>query len=166
MCSTECPLEVLAALRLSVLPRHIPCRAEQEKEIRSRVLNKIRSDTSEVIYIAGQPGTGKTLTVHRVIEKLIAMRTEGQLSPFELVSINALNDLTSPDELYTRLYGSLLQVALPPAKVSVPEPFPRTSSQPTLQAAKVCHAVGVQFQRVCMPIPTCFTRAGVGPPVL
>ncbi len=65
---------VQAALKLSVVPQQVPCREAQEDQVRARILNRIRCNLSEMIYVSGQPGTGKTLTVHRVMETVIAMR--------------------------------------------------------------------------------------------
>lgn len=73
----------------------------------SQILKRIRTNASEVIYICGQPGTGKTLTVHRAIQKIIAMKNEKKLDPFTFVAINALNDLTTPQALYSHLHARL-----------------------------------------------------------
>lgn len=70
---------IQAALKLSVVPSQVPCRGAQEEEVRSRLLRRIRANASEMVYISGQPGTGKTLTVHRVMETLIAMRNAQKL---------------------------------------------------------------------------------------
>lgn len=70
---------VMAVLKLSVVPREVPCRGTHEKAIRDLLLLRIRTGASEMVYIAGQPGTGKTLTVLRVVETLIAMRDKDKL---------------------------------------------------------------------------------------
>lgn len=70
---------VTAALKLSVVPESVPCREDQEKRIRDRILSRIRTNASDMLYICGQPGTGKTLTVHRVVELVTSMRDEGKL---------------------------------------------------------------------------------------
>ncbi len=117
---------VQAALKLSVVPRDVPCRAAQEEQVLGRLLNRIRCSMSEMVYVSGQPGTGKTLTVHRVMETLMAMRDAHKLpcvaiarvrqiadrlreirSSFEFVAINALNDLENPQSLFQHLWASL-----------------------------------------------------------
>lgn len=109
---------VCSALSLHSVPDNVPCREEQEREIRARVLLRLRSRASEMIYLSGQPGTGKTLTVHRVLEKVLKMRDEEKLEHFDFVSINALNDLPTPHDLFSRLYASLTQKILPCVKAA------------------------------------------------
>ena len=69
------------------------------------LVERIRGDASELLYVSGQPGTGKTLTVHRVVARVLALRDAGSLPPFRYVSINALNDLPAPSALFERLHA-------------------------------------------------------------
>jgi Cdc6-like AAA superfamily ATPase len=68
-----------------------------------QINDRIRSDASELLYVSGQPGTGKTLTVHRVMSKVLQMRDAKSLPHFRFVSINALNDLPTPQALFERM---------------------------------------------------------------
>lgn len=107
---------VSSSLKLSMVPTQVTCREEKEQEILRHIVKNVRADSSEVVYISGQPGTGKTLTVHRALKKALALREATKLTPFKFVSINALNDLTSAQGLYSLLYAQLtgLKPLLPP----------------------------------------------------
>jgi origin recognition complex subunit 1 len=94
-------------LLLSVVPDKAPCRSDQEESIFVHLVDRIRADASELLYVSGQPGTGKTLTVHRVLARVLALRDAGSLPPFKFVSINALNDLPSPPALFQRLHADV-----------------------------------------------------------
>jgi origin recognition complex subunit 1 len=95
------------SLLLSVVPELAPCRTEQEESILVHVTERIRGDASELLYLSGQPGTGKTLTVHRVLARVLALRDAGSLPPFKYVSINALNDLPGASSLFDRLHADV-----------------------------------------------------------
>lgn len=116
---------VASALKLSIVPTQVTCREDQERTILRQMLKRLRSDSSEVIYISGQPGTGKTLTVHRALQKVLAMRdvkgdTANGVPNFKLVSINALNELSTPPALYSLLYAKLTESKpLPPPKAAM-----------------------------------------------
>jgi origin recognition complex subunit 1 len=94
-------------LLLSVVPDKAPCRSDQEESIFVHLVDRIRGDASELLYVSGQPGTGKTLTVHRVLARVLALRDAGSLPPFKFVSINVLNDLPSPPALFQRLHADV-----------------------------------------------------------
>jgi Cdc6-like AAA superfamily ATPase len=66
------------------------------------------------MYISGQPGTGKTLTVQRVLNKVLVLRRNASLPQFHLVQINALNDLPTPETLFSRIYADVTREQLRP----------------------------------------------------
>ncbi len=68
-----------------------------------QINERIRADAAELLYVSGQPGTGKTLTVHRVVSKILQLREAKSLPDFKFVSINALNDLPTPQTLFERM---------------------------------------------------------------
>ena len=105
---------IKASLLLSVVPEQVPCRQELGDQIFTTLCDRIRSNVSKFIYISGQPGTGKTLTVHRALDSILQMREQGALIPFKLVSINALNDLPTPETLFSRLYSDISSLRLSP----------------------------------------------------
>lgn len=107
---------VKASLLLSVVPENVPCRSDQEAHIMLQINERIRAGASELLYVSGQPGTGKTLTVHRVMAQVLRLRDAGSLPPFKLVSINALNDLPTPQTLFERLYADVTGNRLTPGK--------------------------------------------------
>lgn len=55
------------------------------------------------MYISGVPGTGKTATVHQVIEQLMKYAKDGNLLPFKYVEINGLK-LSDPKQAYVQIH--------------------------------------------------------------
>lgn len=98
---------VKLCLQLNVVPKVVPCRKSQEESIRARMITRIRDDASEMIFVSGAPGTGKTLTVHRVIHTLVQMKKSGSFPQFHVVAINCLNDLPSGKDIFSRLWMAL-----------------------------------------------------------
>lgn len=94
---------VKASFLLSVVPESVPCRTDQENNLLLQIVERIRANAAELLYVSGQPGTGKTLTVHRVVSKILQLREAKSLPDFKFVSINALNDLPSPQMLFERM---------------------------------------------------------------
>jgi Cdc6-like AAA superfamily ATPase len=55
------------------------------------------------MYISGVPGTGKTATVHQVIQQLMKYAEDGNLLPFKYVEINGLK-LSDPKQAYVQIH--------------------------------------------------------------
>ena len=54
------------------------------------------------MYISGVPGTGKTATVHEVINELESERDQGEVPTFRFIEINGMK-LTEPNQAYSCL---------------------------------------------------------------
>lgn len=94
----------VAALR-PCAPKHglLPCRSAERKKISTHLRNGVeKGGTTEVLYISGMPGTGKTAIVLEVMQQL-----RKQLSgKFFLVHINAMR-LGDPAQVFREVADQL-----------------------------------------------------------
>ena len=101
------PLDVYSraveALKLSVLPEHLPCRESETGQIREFIRTAVKStgQSGNVLYISGVPGTGKTASVLSVISGL---KKEKKSLKFEFGYINSMK-LNTPTDLFVEMLG-------------------------------------------------------------
>jgi origin recognition complex subunit 1 len=94
-----------AKLALSARPETLPCR-EREIERIYDALNLAVSESSPLtMYIAGEPGTGKTACVTKVVKRLL---DEYNGKKLQYVFINAMK-LSSPSDAFTKLHDHILK---------------------------------------------------------
>lgn len=89
----------------------LPCRDAQKERVRVFLRQAIESgtngiDASRCLYISGVPGTGKTATVREVVRDLQSEVTQGNMSPFKVVEVNAMT-LADPAVAYVELYATI-----------------------------------------------------------
>jgi hypothetical protein len=105
-------------LQLAAIPDRVPCREDERKRITDFVSNGIRSGAARsALYVAGMPGTGKTITVRETLRHLRDEHDKGALPSFDEVWINALS-LSRPQQLYSTLWTALSGRSAPPMKAA------------------------------------------------
>ncbi|KAL0476289.1 hypothetical protein AKO1_010902 [Acrasis kona] len=80
-------------LALSSRPETLPCREDQITEIYTTISRAIKEQSSATMYIAGEPGTGKTASVTKAVNQVIK----------ELGGKN-INYLSTPANAFTIVY--------------------------------------------------------------
>ncbi|KAF9428484.1 Origin recognition complex, subunit 1 [Podila epigama] len=91
-------------LHVKAIPDTLPCREDEFAEIEDQLRCAIEDGTGS--YISGVPGTGKTATVHRVIQSLQREADDGDLPAFQFVEINGMK-VTEPSYAYVLLWHAL-----------------------------------------------------------
>ncbi|XP_010247189.1 PREDICTED: origin of replication complex subunit 1A-like [Nelumbo nucifera] len=97
-----------ASLLLATLPKSLPCRNKEMKEITAFLKGAICDDQclGRCLYIHGVPGTGKTMSVLAVMRNLKSEVDAGSIKPYCFVEINGLK-LASPENIYRVIYEAL-----------------------------------------------------------
>jgi len=85
------------------IPKELPCRENEISRIYNRLSSSIREGTSLTMYIAGQPGTGKTACVLKALNMITDEWQRNSCPPFHLCYVNAMA-LTSPKEIYHQVW--------------------------------------------------------------
>ncbi|KAM7343467.1 origin recognition complex subunit 1 isoform 2-T2 [Cochliomyia hominivorax] len=93
-------------LHVSVVPKSLPCRENEFKNIYTFLEGKIQDQCGGCMYVSGVPGTGKTATVTGVIRSLQKKVSEDELPPFDFLEINGMR-LTEPRQAYVHIYKQL-----------------------------------------------------------
>ncbi|GAB0088488.1 Origin recognition complex subunit 1 [Sergentomyia squamirostris] len=93
-------------LHVSAVPKSLPCRENEFKDIRQFLEGRIRDGSGGCMYISGVPGTGKTATVTEVIRTLQNSCHKLKLPKFEYIEINGMR-LTEPRQAYVHIYRQL-----------------------------------------------------------
>jgi Cdc6-like AAA superfamily ATPase len=110
----------LARMRLmsSTFPTDLPCREKELEEIHLHLRNALLQRAGCCLYISGVPGTGKTATIQKVIQKLqqesykdnkqtkSTKIHEQSIDSFRYVAINGLK-LTDPKQVYVSLWRAI-----------------------------------------------------------
>lgn len=108
--------QALASLQLSNVPPSLPCRTEEYKRLYSALHSSLgERGTGQTLYVSGLPGSGKTVTVSRVVRDLQVQVDEGYLPSFVYVEVNAMK-LTTPYHIYSILLNALTGDTLPPGR--------------------------------------------------
>nr|CAD7397707.1 unnamed protein product [Timema poppensis] len=101
------PLEIAQArLHVSAIPHGLPCRQEEFQTVCNFLRGKIQDHTGGCIYISGVPGTGKTVTVHKVVSCLQAEADKQKIPAFTFIELNGMR-LTEPRQAYVQFLLAL-----------------------------------------------------------
>eukprot|EP01053_Blabericola_migrator_P010737 Blabericola_migrator_1__10736@NODE_6143_length_591_cov_57_654580_g4121_i0_p1_GENE_NODE_6143_length_591_cov_57_654580_g4121_i0NODE_6143_length_591_cov_57_654580_g4121_i0_p1_ORF_typecomplete_len135_score10_53AAA_16/PF13191_6/6_7e09AAA_PrkA/PF08298_11/1_3e06AAA_22/PF13401_6/2_4e06DUF815/PF05673_13/8_3e06NACHT/PF05729_12/0_0002AAA_30/PF13604_6/0_00055AAA/PF00004_29/0_00089ATPase_2/PF01637_18/0_0018ATPase_2/PF01637_18/2_2e03TniB/PF05621_11/0_0008PIF1/PF05970_14/0_0014Rad17/PF03215_15/0_0016MeaB/PF033 len=97
--------DLLSFLRIDYAPDHLIGRDEQIKRLTHDIRASMKATTLEghILYLYGQPGTGKSASVKHVVERL---REDPKLPKFAFSHINALG-LGSLGGLFQQLHKSV-----------------------------------------------------------
>ncbi|SCN58847.1 origin recognition complex subunit 1, putative [Plasmodium chabaudi chabaudi] len=102
-------------MQLDVVPKYLPCREKEIKEVHSFLESGIKqSGSNQILYISGMPGTGKTATVYSVIQLLKNKSNKKLLPPFNVYEINGMN-VVHPNAAYQVFYKQLFNSKPPNA---------------------------------------------------
>ncbi|XP_059615057.1 origin recognition complex subunit 1 [Phlebotomus argentipes] len=99
-------------LHVSTVPKSLPCRENEFKDIFQFLEGKIKDGCGGCMYISGVPGTGKTATVTEVIRCLQANAEKKKLPQFDYLEINGMR-LTEPRQAYVHIYRQLQGKTVP-----------------------------------------------------
>jgi origin recognition complex subunit 1 len=92
-----------AKLALSARPEKLPCRESEIERIYDAVNKAVTLGSPLTMYIAGEPGTGKTACVTKVINRI---QQEHDPKDVKYAFINAMK-LSAPSEAYTKLHEQI-----------------------------------------------------------
>eukprot|EP01054_Gregarina_sp_Poly1_P001122 Gregarina_sp_Poly_1__1121@NODE_1274_length_4520_cov_241_024927_g133_i1_p5_GENE_NODE_1274_length_4520_cov_241_024927_g133_i1NODE_1274_length_4520_cov_241_024927_g133_i1_p5_ORF_typecomplete_len155_score13_37AAA_16/PF13191_6/5_7e09AAA_22/PF13401_6/2e03AAA_22/PF13401_6/2_6e08AAA_PrkA/PF08298_11/1_3e06DUF815/PF05673_13/2_4e06ATPase_2/PF01637_18/1_4e05AAA_7/PF12775_7/7_1e05AAA_7/PF12775_7/7_1e02AAA/PF00004_29/4_6e05Rad17/PF03215_15/0_00022Rad17/PF03215_15/1_5e03TniB/PF05621_11/0_00011IstB_IS21/PF01695 len=111
---------VLSSLQIDSMPQYLSGREEQLNRLTHEIEASMQQNGNEghILYLYGQPGTGKTASVKQVLNKLQKSKE------FALSSINALG-LTSVGSLFLHLHRALF---LTGKSVTIPVAFKHLDS--------------------------------------
>ena len=99
--------EACNKLQLNSIPKELPCRDAERKQIVDYLKMGIEGrGSSSSLYVSGMPGTGKTATTLEVLRELIPKYKRTKKS-FDFIHINAMS-LTNPNLVYTILAEKIL----------------------------------------------------------
>ncbi|XP_060629492.2 origin recognition complex subunit 1 [Anolis sagrei] len=94
--------EARVRLHVSAVPESLPCREKEFQDICNFIESKLIDRTGGCMYISGVPGTGKTATVHEVIQYLQKAAENDELPSFQFIEINGMK-LTDPHQAYVQI---------------------------------------------------------------
>ncbi|KAG9453951.1 hypothetical protein H6P81_006855 [Aristolochia fimbriata] len=90
------------ALHVSVAPSSIVCREEEQKKVFEFCQHSIEKEVGGSLYVCGCPGTGKTLSIDKVKDKLVTWAKNGGFKVPEVMSINCTS-LVSTSEIFDKI---------------------------------------------------------------
>lgn len=94
-------------LHVSAVPKSLPCREKEFREIYSFLEANLTDEIGGCMYVSGVPGTGKTATTTEVIRALKAEVEKENLPEFQFIEINAMR-LTEPRQAYVEICRQLM----------------------------------------------------------
>jgi len=108
-----------AALQLSHVPKSLPCREKERKQVMHFLKSAVeRGGLGSALYISGMPGTGKTATVMEVIRTLKNNARRGLNPDFEFIELNGMK-LPHPYEAYSIIWRGLTGQDAAPKKAAM-----------------------------------------------
>ncbi|CRH03663.1 origin recognition complex subunit 1, putative [Plasmodium relictum] len=116
LCNIKDPTDkAIRMMQLDVVPKYLPCREKEIKEVHGFLESGIKqSGSNQILYISGMPGTGKTATVYSVIQLLQNKSRQKLLPPFNVFEINGMN-VVHPNAAYQVFYKQLFNKKPPNA---------------------------------------------------
>ncbi|XP_044747087.1 origin recognition complex subunit 1 [Coccinella septempunctata] len=99
-------------LHVSYVPKLLPCREKEYRDIYSFIEGKLRDKCGGCMYISGVPGTGKTATVTAAIENITKTWKSEGYEEFKYVCINGMK-LTEPRQCYVEILKQLTGKRVP-----------------------------------------------------
>lgn len=93
-------------LQTSSIPENLTCRDEQYDQIFNFCYDGLNEKTSGVLYVAGVPGTGKTATMKKVLQKLNQLSDSQEIDDFEAVHVNGMT-LATPKNIFIAIYKQI-----------------------------------------------------------
>ncbi|GAW82765.1 origin recognition complex subunit 1 [Plasmodium gonderi] len=107
--------KAIRMMQLDVVPKYLPCREKEIKEVHGFLESGIKqSGSNQILYISGMPGTGKTATVYSVIQ-LLQYKSKQKLIPeFNVFEINGMN-VVHPNAAYQVFYKQVFNKKPPNA---------------------------------------------------
>jgi cell division control protein 6 len=87
------------ALKIDYVPEHLPFREQEEKTLAQVLSTTFRSARPSNIFLFGEPGTGKSAVVRKVVEKLEKKAKELKTN-VKVVNVNAKGASTAYKVLY------------------------------------------------------------------
>ena len=88
---------------------YLPCRETEQNQIYTYILKGLQTTGSySSLYIPGMPGTGKTASVLRVLQKLKHESQQKQIPPFTYLYINGM-EYTNPNNVFKTIYTHIFE---------------------------------------------------------
>jgi origin recognition complex subunit 1 len=113
--------DVASQLKLSSVPRALPCREKERNALESFLRRHIAAHAGCCTYMYGVPGSGKSETLRSVVR---ALRESGTLPEFEFVEINGLR-LESAEHAYVALWSAVAPASAAAGDVSTADALAR-----------------------------------------
>ncbi|KAL0723771.1 hypothetical protein Bca4012_038370 [Brassica carinata] len=99
---------VKEALHLSKAPSTIVCREDEQRRVFEFVIGCLDQQKSGSLYICGCPGTGKSLSMEKVVQQVNDWPKQACLPPVDTLSVNCTS-LTKATDIFSKI----LEIAEP-----------------------------------------------------
>ncbi|EFH68650.1 hypothetical protein ARALYDRAFT_311790 [Arabidopsis lyrata subsp. lyrata] len=97
---------VKEALHVSKAPSTIVCREDEHIRIFGFVKGCIDQQKAGSLYICGCPGTGKSLSMEKVVQQVGDWSTQAGLPPVDTLSVNCTS-LTKTTDIFSKILGEI-----------------------------------------------------------
>lgn len=126
-------------LQLSVLPKTLPCREAERKNLHALLRDALANNTTCSIYISGVPGTGKTATVLGIVRELQEEVANKTLSDFQFIELNGMT-IADPQRAYVILWWHLMgqRASAKAARLRLTDYFTGSAKKGTARPKKKC----------------------------
>ncbi|CAN1175597.1 Cell division control protein 6 homolog B [Linum perenne] len=93
---------VKEALHVSTAPATVVCREDEQRRVFDFCKECVEKEQSGSLYVCGCPGTGKSLSMEKVSNRLIDWARDGGVQSPEVLSINC-TALTSSSQIFSKI---------------------------------------------------------------
>ncbi|CAN1235490.1 Cell division control protein 6 homolog [Linum perenne] len=93
---------VKEALHVSTAPATVVCREDEQRRVFDFCKECVEKEQSGSLYVCGCPGTGKSLSMEKVSNRLIEWAKNGDVQSPEVLSINC-TALTSSSQIFSKI---------------------------------------------------------------